>query len=89
MFDILIDEIDKKELFDGFKRLGLECSRQQIQDIMKEMNQDENTETLTFEEFKHCIQKWGGAILVCFILFCLLFVLLHTKTYVMKTQPIK
>jgi len=56
-------KIDRNELFDGFKSLGLDCTRQQILEIMKEMNTDHDNQSLTFDEFATAIKKWSQVLL--------------------------
>lgn len=51
--------IDRSELAQGFAALGLQCSRQQIFEIMDSMNFDENVDTLTFEEFSKAFKQWS------------------------------
>jgi len=51
--------IDRNELYDGFKSLGLECTRQQILEIMQDMNTDNDNSTLTYDEFSAAIKKWS------------------------------
>ncbi|ETO26978.1 hypothetical protein RFI_10156, partial [Reticulomyxa filosa] len=64
-------KIDRNELYAGFQAMGLNCSREQIFQIMKfeffflhrDMNTDEDVDTLTFDEFASAIKKWSRVLL--------------------------
>ncbi|ETO25802.1 hypothetical protein RFI_11338, partial [Reticulomyxa filosa] len=58
-------KIDRQELRNGFQALGLDCSREQIFQIMKDMNSDDEIDALSFEEFSVAISKWSRVLLVC------------------------
>src|SRR5688500_16472546 len=36
--------VDRQEMFDGFVAMGLQCTRQQIFEIMKDINEDEDND---------------------------------------------
>eukprot|EP00484_Ammonia_sp_Unknown_P021659 CAMPEP_0197024010 /NCGR_PEP_ID=MMETSP1384-20130603/4663_1 /TAXON_ID=29189 /ORGANISM="Ammonia sp." /LENGTH=605 /DNA_ID=CAMNT_0042452335 /DNA_START=70 /DNA_END=1887 /DNA_ORIENTATION=+ len=55
--------IDRSELQQGFKQLGLELDRSQVMAMMAEYNQDDDASTLTEKEFSEAIKKWSRKIL--------------------------
>ena len=55
--------IDREELQNGFKALGLELDRQQVVKLMAEYQEDDDEDTLTEIEFSHAIKKWSRDIL--------------------------
>jgi len=56
-------KIDRNELYTGFQAMGLNCSREQVYQIMKDMNTDDDIDTLSFDEFAVAIKKWSPSIL--------------------------
>ena len=55
--------IDRNELAHGFAALGLNCTRQQIFEIMDSMNVDNDINTLTFEEFSEAFKQWSRVLI--------------------------
>eukprot|EP01084_Bolivina_argentea_P102930 184390_1 len=53
--------IDRRELKNGFKELGLEMDRIQVIQLMKQYQQDDNTSihTLTEKEFSDAVKTWS------------------------------
>lgn len=59
----IIGTIDRAELQNGFKQLGLELDRGQVVKLMNDYNQDDDKDTLTEQEFSNAVKKWSRVIL--------------------------